>query len=139
MGTPGQGCKLPAPPALDVGECNPFVPRRGTARGFLVVIGGRMNLTGGLFPRINATCLDPSLYTGVLGFGGRPARRDVNDLIVNRRVRSIELDASDSTKFTCRNLSDFGANSECVQGSGKGTASWRVSSRGFTENRRAHR
>jgi hypothetical protein len=85
-----------------------------------------LNLTGGFYNRINAACADPSLYTGVLGFAGRPKRNDVNDLIVNKRVRSIELSAFDSTKFTCKNLSDFGANSQCVEGYGKGTASWHV-------------
>lgn len=126
VGIAEEGCDLPSPPALSVGECNPFAPRRGTARSFLLVLRGRMTLTGGFYSRYNAACADPSLYTGVLGFGGRPARRDVNDLIVSRRVRSIELDASDTTKFTCKNLSDFGANSQCIEGSGRGTASWHV-------------
>ena len=126
VGTPDQGCQLPSPPPFDEGDCNPFAPKRGTARSFLVVIGGRLQLTGGFYGRYSGACVDPSLYTGVLGFGGRPNRRDVNDLIINKRVRSIELGASDTTKFTCRNLSDFGANSECLLGSGRGTASWHV-------------
>jgi len=126
VGTAEPGCELPPPPPFDEGDCNPFAPRRGTARSFLLVIGGRLNLTGGFYGRYPAACADPSLYTGVLGFGGRPKRNDVNDLIVNKRVQSIELSASDTTKFTCKNLSDFGANSKCLEGSGRGTASWKV-------------
>ncbi|MDX6586450.1 MAG: hypothetical protein QOI31_923, partial [Solirubrobacterales bacterium] len=125
VGTADQGCDLPPPP-FSVGECNPFAWRPGKARSFLVVIGGRMNLTGGFYNPDYDACYDPSLYTGVLGFGGRPRRSDVNKLIVNKRVRSIELDASDSTKFSCKRLADFGANSDCVEGFGSGSASWHV-------------
>ena len=56
--------------------------------------------TGGFCRRDKQTCSDPSLYTGVLGLGGRPARRDVNDLITSKGVRSIELSASDTNVFT---------------------------------------
>lgn len=118
-GIPDEGCVLPQPPPHDAGDCNPYIPRPGTARSFLLVIGGRMNLTGGFYNRINAACADPSLYTGLLRFGGRPKRNDVNDLIANKRVRSIDLTASDTTVFGVKNLSDFG-------GSGKGNASWHV-------------
>jgi hypothetical protein len=127
VGTPDEGCELPSPPAFPTGEgCNPLVRRPGTARSFLLVLRGRLTLTGGFYRRDKRSCADPSLYTGVLGFGGRPKRADVNDLIVNKRVRSIDLSALDSTKFSCKNLSDFGANSKCVDGSGTGKASWHV-------------
>jgi hypothetical protein len=104
QGVPDEGCAVPAPPAFPVGDCNPLVRRRGTARSFFLVVGGRPTLTGGFYRRDGGACADPSLYTGAVGFGGRPARRDVNDLIVNRRVRSIELAASDTTKFGLKNL-----------------------------------
>jgi hypothetical protein len=128
VGVPEDGCTLPPPPASPrTGDgCNPLVRRPGTARSFLLVIGGRLNLTGGFYRRDKKACADPSLYTGALGFGGRPKQGDVNDLIVNKRVRSIELSASDSTKFGVKDLSDFGANSKGLTGSGKGTASWHV-------------
>jgi hypothetical protein len=125
-GVPDENCEVPPPPAFPVGECNPLVRRPGVARSFLLAIGGRLSLTGGFYRRDRKGCADPSLYTGALGFGGRPSRKDVNDLIANKRVRSIELAASDTTKFGLKNLSDFGANSKLLEGSGKGVASWRV-------------
>jgi hypothetical protein len=130
VGVPDEGCDVPPPPAFPnesaSGGCNPLVRRPGTARSFLLAIGGRLTLTGGFYRRDKRSCSDPSLFTGVLGFGGRPARRDVNTLIMNKRVRSIELSASDTTKFTKKNLSDFGANSKTIAGSGKGEARWNV-------------
>jgi hypothetical protein len=39
---------------------------------------------------------------------------------------SIELSASDTTKFGLKNLSDFGANSKLLKAGGNGSASWRV-------------
>jgi hypothetical protein len=125
-GVPDQGCEVPPPPPFSVGECNPLIRRPGTARSFFLVLGGRLTLTGGFYRRDGKACADPSLYTGAIGFGGRPARRDVNDLIVSKRVRSIELTASDRTVFTAKNLSDFGANSKILEGSGKGRARWTV-------------
>ena len=50
----------------------------------------------------------------------------MNTLIANKRVRSIELSASDTTAFGLKNLSDFGANSKLLKASGKGSASWQV-------------
>jgi hypothetical protein len=126
VGVPDEGCEVPPPPPFQAGSCNPLIRRPGTARSFLLAIGGRLNLTGGFYRRDKQGCADPSLYTGVLGFGGRPARRDVNELIMKKRVRSIELSASDTTKFTAKNLSDFGANSKTLEGSGEGSARWTV-------------
>lgn len=125
-GTPDEFCEVPPPPPFPVGECNPLVRRPGVARSFLLALGGRLTLTGGFYRRDGKGCADPSLYTGVLGFGGRPARRDVNTLIANKRVRSIELSASDTTPFGLKNLSDFGGNSKLLAGSGKGEARWSV-------------
>jgi hypothetical protein len=126
QGVPDENCEVPPPPPFTVGECNPLVRRPGVARSFLLAIGGRLTLTGGFYRRDKKSCADPSLYTGALGFGGRPRRNDVNDLIANRRVRSIELSASDTTKFGLRDLSDFGANSQILKASGDGKASWTV-------------
>jgi hypothetical protein len=126
QGVPDENCEVLPPPAFTVGECNPLARRPGTARSFLLALGGRLTLTGGFYRRDGKACADPSLYTGAIGFGGRPARRDVNDLIVNRRVRSIELTASDTTQFGLKNLSDFGANSKLLAGSGNGSARWTV-------------
>jgi len=127
VGFPDEFCEVPPPPPFENGDgCHPLIRHPGTARSFLLVQKGRLILTGGFYRRDKKACSDPSLYTGVLGEGGRPARRDVNDLITNKRVRSIELSASDSDVFTEKNLSSFGANSETVFGSGKGVARWSV-------------
>jgi hypothetical protein len=126
VGVPDQGCELPSPPPFPVGECSPLVRRPGTARSFLLVFGGRLNLTGGFYRRDKKACGDPSLYTGVLGVAGRPPRRDVNDLITSKRVRSIDLTASDRTKFGLKSLTDFGANSKLLKAGGTGSASWHV-------------
>jgi hypothetical protein len=128
VGTPDEGCEVPPPPLFTNGEegCHPLIRRAGTARSFLLVQKGRLILTGGFYRRDKRACSDPSGYTGVVGLGGRPARRDVNDLITNKRVRSIQLSASDKDVFTAKKLSSFGANSETVFGSGKGVARWSV-------------
>ncbi|MEA2408667.1 MAG: hypothetical protein QOE69_2786 [Thermoleophilaceae bacterium] len=130
VGVPDDQCDVPPPPPFPnqsgEGGCHQLIRRPGTARSFLLAIGGRLNLTGGFYRRDKRSCSDPSLYTGLLGFGGRPKRNDVNALIMNKRVRSIELSSSDTTKFTRKNLSDFGANSETVAGSGEGRARWSV-------------
>ena len=127
VGFPDEFCEVPPPPPFENGDgCHPLIRHPGTARSFLLVQKGRLILTGGFYRRDKKACSDPSLYTGVLGEGGRPARRDVNDLITNKRVRSIELSACDSDVFTEKNLSSFGANSETVFGSGKGVARWSV-------------
>jgi hypothetical protein len=127
VGVPDENCDVPPPPPFPNGDgCHPLIRHPGTARSFLLVQKGRLILTGGFYRRDKHSCSDPSLYTGVLGLGGRPARRDVNDLITSKRVRSIELSASDTTVFTAKNLSDFGANSQTIFGSGKGVARWSV-------------
>jgi hypothetical protein len=128
VGTPDEFCEVPPPPPFTNGDdgCHPLIRRPGTARSFLLVLKGRLNLTGGFYRRDKKACSDPSGYTGALGFGGRPGPRDVNDLITSKRVRSIELSASDSDVFTAKNLSSFGANSETIFGRGKGTARWSV-------------
>ena len=128
-GTPDENCDVPPPPAGPAsppGGCNPLVRRPGVARSFLLAVRGRLNLTGGFARRDKLTCADPSLYTGVLGYGGRPARRDVNTLIANKRVRSIELVADRKGPFGMADLADFGANTKLLTASGDGDATWRV-------------
>jgi hypothetical protein len=127
VGFPDENCEVPPPPPFTNGDgCHPLIRHPGTARSFLLVQNGRLMLTGGFYRRDEKACSDPSGYTGVLGFGGRPGRRDVNDLITSKRVRSIELAASDSDTFSAKSLSSFGANSETIFGRGKGTARWSV-------------
>lgn len=126
-GVPDEGCDVPPPPQFPAADgCNPLIRQPGVARSFLLAFRGRLNLTGGFYRRDKKACGDPSLYTGVLGFGGRPSRNDVTALLANKRVRSIELSASDTTKFGLTDLSSFGANSETVAASGTGKARWSV-------------
>jgi hypothetical protein len=128
QGVPDENCDVPPPPTFPPGEgCNPLVRWPGVARSFLMVLRGRLTLTGGFYRRdATKACGDPSGYTGVLGFGGRPGRRDVNALITNKRVRSIELGASDTTAFGLKDLMSFGANSETIGAGGTGKARWSV-------------
>lgn len=122
-----ENCDVPPPPQFPAGDgCNPLVRHPGTARSFLLVQRGRLILTGGFYRRDMNSCRDPSLYTGVVGYGGRPGRRDVDELIRRKRVRSIELEAEDRTVFNAENLSSFGANSLVLEGSGEGVARWSV-------------
>ena len=129
QGVPDDNCEVPPPidpNGVFVGTCNPLVRQPGTARSFLMVVKGRLQLFGGFYRKDKKACGDPSLYTGVLGYGGRPTRRDVNKLITSKRVRSIELSSSTKTKFGLKNLSDFGANTRQLKASGEGSASWKV-------------
>ena len=128
-GTPDQGCDVPPPLQPPIGDragCNPLVRRPGTARTFLLVMRGRLQLTGGFSRRDKKPCPDPSLYTGLPGYAGRASRRDVDALIANKRVRSIELSASNRDRFGLKDLSSFGANSDVLEASGTGAASWKV-------------
>jgi hypothetical protein len=127
-GVPDEGCEVPPPldTAKMVGTCTPLVRQPGTARSFFLVQRGKLVLTGGFYRKDKKACADPSLYTGVVGFGGKPRRNDLNKLIPNKRVRSIELSAANDTVFTAKTLSDFGANTASLTGSGKGKASWKV-------------
>ena len=129
QGVPDENCEVPPPvaaPASAPGACNPLVRRSGVARSFLLAVRGRLTLTGAFTRRDKLACADASLYTGGVGYGGRPARRDVNELIANRRVRSIELVATDKGPFGMKDLSDFGANTTLLTASGRGNARWRV-------------
>jgi len=128
QGVPDEGCVVPDPLDTSVmaGTCTPLVRQPGTARSFFLVQRGKLVLTGGFYRKDKKACADPSIYTGVVGVAGRPRRNDLNKLIPNKRVRSIELSAATNTVFTAKNLSDFGANTKILTGSGKGKASWKV-------------
>lgn len=129
QGTPDEDCEVPPPPPLGAspdGACNPLVRRAGVARAFLLAVRGRLSLTGAFARDDKLACADPSIYTGAVGFGGRPSRRDVNALIARKRVRSIDLVAKDDGPFGLGDLSDFGANSTLLTASGEGNATWRI-------------
>jgi hypothetical protein len=127
MGTPSADCKPSEAKPVDTSGCNPLVRKPGTARIFLLVVRGRLQVTGGFYRDDKGTpCGDPSLYTGAIGYAGPASRRDVDDLIRSKRVRSIELTAKKTTKFGLDDLREPGANTRLLAASGTGKASWRV-------------
>lgn len=130
VGTPDDQCsdyRGPiAPPATSAGACSPLARRPGSAKVGLYTVSGRLGLLGGFTRKDKKACPDATLYTGVVGMAGRARRKDVTALIMNKRVRSIELTAATSDPFTVKNLSDWGANTRNLAGSGKGKANWKV-------------
>jgi hypothetical protein len=132
-GVPPEGCNVPPP--LSTAEltagCDPLVPHAGVARSYFLTLRGRLTLAGAFARKDKRACEDPSGFTHTVGFGGRPRRTDLNALIANKRVRSIELRSAKDTVFNAKNLSDLqstdlDANNTVLTGSGKGTASWKV-------------
>lgn len=122
-----EDCDPPAPATVDTGACGLIVKRKGTARLNMLLIGGRLSLTGGLYePPTRPRCPDASGYTGGIGYAG-PARsrKDVDKLIQNPRVRSIELGASAKNKSLEGNVSPSPAFN-LRSSSGTGTARWSV-------------
>ena len=95
-----EDCNPPAPAQIDTGACGLIIRRKGTARLNLLVVGGRLALTGGLYePPERPRCPDASGRTGGIGYAGPSrSRRDVAKLITSRRVRSIELASSVKSK-----------------------------------------
>ena len=130
VGEPGDQCSdLRDPPSgFDaLGSCSPLARRPGTAQASLYALRGRLTLFGAFQRKDKKTCADASLYSGLIAKAGQPKRKDVNTLLMNKRVRSIELSASLKTDpFGLKDLSDFGANTILQKASGKGNANWRV-------------
>jgi hypothetical protein len=72
-------------------------------------------------------CPDSSVKTAALGAAGPAARGDVDDLIRNKRVRSIELRASKQRrKLGPLDIATPGAVFENIAASGTYSASWKV-------------
>jgi hypothetical protein len=123
-----EDCQTPPNPQADSGDCG--VRRRGKAPLFLFVVRGRIGLAGA-FSEGGTPCQDQSLMTGVFGHGGTPARRDVDDLIRNRRVRSIELRSSRRGSHSADTLAGIPSGT-CLggctnlEGSGRWMARWRI-------------
>ena len=122
-------CVSREPPTEDTSGCNPLVRRRGTARSALLVARGRLYLLGGFYRDggNRVACPDPTYYTGAVHGGGPQGRGDLDRLIRNPRVRSIQLSVSRTRRF---GLADFrdpaGANTRALAGSGTGKARWSV-------------
>ena len=130
VGVPDDNCSDYRPamtPPGEGGSCSPLARRAGVARvGLLTGRGGKLSLLGGFTRNDRKVCPDATLYSGVPGMAGPAARRDVAKLITSRKVRSIELQAVREGPFGLKNLSDWGANTRLLSGSGKGKANWKV-------------
>ena len=128
LGSPDESCSpnLPAAVPPNTSDCG---ARRGRLASQLFVAGGRLALLMA-FDRAGSTttplCPDPTAVS-VTGSKPRPRRRDVDDLIRNKRVRSIELSASVADKNirgSALNLPTGGT--DLLSGGGNYDARWRV-------------
>jgi len=128
VGAPDESCPPDLPPAQppDTSDC---VPRKGTLQSQLIVLGGRLGLVTAFERAGNPTaplCPDPTAMS-VTGSKPVPKRRDVDDLIRNKRVRSIELTASVVDKnIAGKNLNLPLGSSTLLSGGGNYDAKWSV-------------
>jgi hypothetical protein len=128
LGSPDESCppNLPAAVPPDTQDCG---TRKGRLASQLFVAGGRLALLTAFERSGNPTtplCSDPTAVS-VTGSKPRPARRDVGDLIRNKRVRSIELTASIVDKKipgSALNLPTGGT--DLLSGGGNFDARWKV-------------
>jgi hypothetical protein len=121
---------LPAagPDAIDTSDCGPT--EKGKLRGQMFVQRGRLSLLGGFDPAGEPDpigCPDPSGVSVAATVAGPAARRDVDDLIRSKRVRSIELGASvKNKKLTAKELGAPGAGTDLRSAGGDYDAMWKV-------------
>ena len=128
FGTPDDNCppNMPAAVAPDTSDCG---VRKGKLSSQLMVVGGRLALLTAFERAGNPRtplCPDPTAVS-VTGSKPTPKRRDVDDLIRNKRVRSIELSAAALDKNipgTRLNLPTGGT--DLLSGGGNYDARWRV-------------
>ena len=128
VGTPDESCppNLPAAEEPDQRDC---VTRKGKLASELFVVGGRLALLTA-FERAGSPdvplCPDPTAVS-VTGAKPTPRRRDVDDLIRNKRVRSIELTASIVDKnISGKNLNLPTGGTTLLSGGGNYDAKWKV-------------
>jgi hypothetical protein len=129
VGTP-EDCPpdLPAAEPPDTSGCGPN--KRGRLDASLIVIGGRLGLLGAFDPAgadDPVPCPDPTALSGVVSPAGAARRRNVDDLIRNRRVRSIELGASVKNKaLGPEDMSLAGGGLSMLSAGGDYDAMWSV-------------
>lgn len=121
------------PPPPDTSACNDLVTLRGSIRVILAVAGGRMLAIGGFYPPNPATkrCPDPSMYTASVSYAGHLPRSDLDTLIHNRRVRTIQLATPRRRRaFGPANLTafatNFGSYTRILSGGGSGMSRWSI-------------
>jgi hypothetical protein len=128
LGAPDESCPpgLPAAEAPDTSDCG---LRKGKLASQLFVAGGRLTLLTAFERAGNPStplCPDPTAVS-VTGSKPRPRRRDVGDLITNRRVRSIELTASLKDKaIPGKSLNLPTGSTTLLSGGGNFDARWKV-------------
>jgi len=128
LGTPDGSCRPDLPPAEapDTADCG---LRKGKLGSQLFVAGGRLSLLTA-FERAGhpstPLCSDPTAVS-VTGSKPAPRRRDVDDLIKNKRVRSIELTASLKDKaIPAKSLNLPTGGTTLLSGGGNFDAQWHV-------------
>jgi len=128
LGSPDGSCPpdLPAAQPPDTSDC---ITRKGTLSSQLFVVGGRLGLLTAFERAGNPAaplCPDPTAVS-VTGSKPTPKRRDVDDLIRNKRVRSIDLTASLVDKnIAGKNLLLPLGSSTLLSGGGNYDAKWHV-------------
>jgi hypothetical protein len=128
LGTPDGSCApdLPAAEEPDQRDCG---KRKGTLASQLFVAGGRLALLTAFERAGKPTtplCSDPT-GVSVTGSKPRPARRHVDDLIRNKRVRSIELQASVADKsIPGAKLNLATGGTDLLSGGGNYDAMWKI-------------
>ena len=128
VGAPDESCPpgMPAAQAPDTSDCG---TRKGRLDSQLFVFGGRLSLLTAFERAGNPStplCSDPTAVS-VTGSKPTPKRRDVDDLIRNKRVRSIELTASVvDKKIAGKDLNLPLGGSTLLSGGGNYDAKWRV-------------
>jgi hypothetical protein len=128
VGAPDESCPpdLPAAEPPDTSDC---VTRKGTLQSQLLVLGGRLGLLTAFERAGNPAaplCPDPTAVS-VTGSKPTPRRRDVDDLIRNKRVRTIDLTASVVDKnIAGKNLNLPLGSSTLLSGGGNYDAKWSV-------------
>jgi len=120
-------CGVQGPVPMNTSDCNPLIERPGELRAFLPIIRGKLFMVGGFYrDQTTFNCPDPTYYTGVVSTKSNQ-RRDVDDLIRDKRVRSIELSGSRDEIFHVGDFEDpAGANTVALSGSGEGEHRWSI-------------
>jgi hypothetical protein len=128
VGTPDGTCRpdLPAPEKPDTSDCG---KRKGKLASQLFVQRERLALLTAFERAGNPStplCPDPTAVS-VSGSKPTPARRHVDDLIRNKRVRSIELSASVAdVAIPGKKLNLPTGGTDLLSGSGNYDARWKV-------------
>jgi hypothetical protein len=128
LGAPDGTCRpdLPAAETPDTTDCG---TRKGKLASQLFVAGGRLRLLTAFERAGNPStplCSDPTAVS-VTGSKPFPKRRDVDDLIKNKRVRSIELIASVKDKaIPAKALNLPTGGTTLLSGGGNFDAQWKV-------------